>query len=310
MTASVVIPTRDKAEQLRLTLRCLARNRAGDGWDIVVVDDGCTDHTGAVLAEAVGHGLPVRVVRGRGAGRSAARNTGAVAATGSILIFLDDDILVPESFVAAHVAAHGTGAGYPDQADCPAAVPVGTGGDAGGSVVHGPLRELPRAAELLAAAPADPHSGAVAGHFGRTVRNALELLVLAMANSVVPPVAPWLACVGANVSLPRSLWQASGGFDESFGLRWGCEDLEYGYRLHAAGATMALAPAAAGVHLTHVRPDRWKQHTVNLDLFATRHPHPTVTALHALLAADGSAERYLESVQRLVTISDPAPKGR
>ncbi|OQD52027.1 hypothetical protein BM536_035910, partial [Streptomyces phaeoluteigriseus] len=44
-TVSVVIPTRDKADSLRLVLTCLARQVCPQPHEIVVVDDGCTDGT-------------------------------------------------------------------------------------------------------------------------------------------------------------------------------------------------------------------------------------------------------------------------
>ena len=60
-----------------------------------MVDDGSTDDTGHVLSE---FGFPVRVIRQLNRGRSAARNTGLLAATGDAVIFLDsDDVLMPDS---------------------------------------------------------------------------------------------------------------------------------------------------------------------------------------------------------------------
>jgi glycosyltransferase involved in cell wall biosynthesis len=286
MIASVVVPTRDKADRLRLTLRGLPRTAPALPYEVVAVDDGCTDATGEVLADAAAAGLPLRVVSGPRRGRAAARNAGAAAARGSLLVFLDDDILVEESFLRAHVDAHQRGTGRP----------IGRA-PTGWAVVHGPLRELPGAGRLVAAAPADPSQAAAAGEFGRTVTNALGRLVLAMADGTAPAVAPWLACVGANVSLPAERWAASGGFDEGFGTVWGCEDLEYGYRLYASGAGVLIAPGAAGVHLTHARPGRWEQHAVNLDRFVALHPDPTVRALGSLLASNGSPARYLQAAQ-------------
>ena len=50
----------------------------------------------------------VRVLEQPHRGPAAARNRGAAAATGDLLIFLDDDIEVLPGFVAAHVEAHAT----------------------------------------------------------------------------------------------------------------------------------------------------------------------------------------------------------
>ncbi|MDX3116879.1 glycosyltransferase family 2 protein [Streptomyces scabiei] len=278
-TVSVVIPTRDKADSLRLVLACLARQVCPEPHEIVVVDDGCTDGTADVLA-AVAAQLPLHTVPGPRAGRAAARNAGAAAARGDLLIFLDDDILLPPPALAAHVAGHA---------------------DREPGCVHGPVRELPAARRLLAAGTdellPDPHAAATSGRFGRTVANALETLVTGMATGELEAVAPWLTCIGANTSMPYGLWERSGGYDETFGTTWGCEDLELGLRLWSSGAEMRLAPDAPGVHLTHERADRWEQHTVNLTRFTEKHPVPAVRALPELLGPSGSSRRYVAAVR-------------
>ena len=107
MILSVVTPTRDKRALLERTLAALRVQvlPPGTAWEIVVVNDGSSDDTGAWLAAQAGAaGPPLRVVTPpANVGRARARNLGAAAARGRWLLFLDDDIVAPPGLLAAHL---------------------------------------------------------------------------------------------------------------------------------------------------------------------------------------------------------------
>ncbi|QDT18005.1 glycosyltransferase family 2 protein [Alienimonas californiensis] len=100
MLFSVVIPTYNYGRFLRAAVESVLE-QPGDDYETIVVDDGSTDDTPAVLEQFLAE-LPqrvrdrVRFVRQENAGPSAARNRGAAAAKGDYLVFLDaDDRLLP-----------------------------------------------------------------------------------------------------------------------------------------------------------------------------------------------------------------------
>ncbi|MET9801725.1 glycosyltransferase family 2 protein [Streptomyces sp. NPDC006368] len=291
ITLAVVVPTRGDHQRLRVTLACLAAQTDAPAHEVIVVDDNAPDGRPAlaeVLAEARDR-LPLRVVPGPGQGRAAARNAGAGVAEAAWVVFLDADVVVGPRFLRAYADA---------------ARP--------GFFLHGRMRELPTAARLLTALEDAPRSeiqrvaaeldGSVAearsrDPLRRTMANALERAVEAMDAGSLPDVAPWLGLVGANSAVEKAAWRSVGGFDEEFGRDWGCEDIEFGLRLHTAGLRRSLVPEAYGIHLSHARTGRWDQHGRNMERFAMLHPLPAVRALTALLGPDGTPERYVAAVQ-------------
>src|SRR5205823_14269990 len=102
---SVVIPTRNRKEILLQTLAALVSALPpGVCHETIVVDDGSIDGTGpAVQGWLAETGGLVRLVSQSPAGPGAARNRGANLASGRVLIFVDDDILVPPEFITRHL---------------------------------------------------------------------------------------------------------------------------------------------------------------------------------------------------------------
>jgi glycosyltransferase involved in cell wall biosynthesis len=101
MKISVVIATRNRANLLDGALESLRAQLGAPDVEAVVVDNGSSDDTRAV-AERRG----ATYVFEPQPNRAAARNAGIAAATGEIVLFIDDDVVLPPYFVAAHARAH------------------------------------------------------------------------------------------------------------------------------------------------------------------------------------------------------------
>lgn len=90
-TVSIIIPVRNRPQLIRRAIEtCLAQTRPAE--QIVVVDDGSTDETASVVEGLCATiDTLVLVRRPVSGGAAVARNTGAGAATGDYLAFLDSD---------------------------------------------------------------------------------------------------------------------------------------------------------------------------------------------------------------------------
>jgi len=102
---SVVIATKDRAEYLGRALESLAAQRDAPAFEVVVVDNGSSDATQAIVAANVPALPAVRYVASPEPNRGKARNAGARAASGRYLLFCDDDVQLPPHWIAAHAAA-------------------------------------------------------------------------------------------------------------------------------------------------------------------------------------------------------------
>lgn len=102
---SVIIPTYNRAHLIQRALDSLLQQTFQD-FEILIIDDGSSDHTRAALAPYAGR---IRYVYQQNAGVSAARNHGIRLAQGELLAFLDsDDLVLPDklAFQVAYLDQH------------------------------------------------------------------------------------------------------------------------------------------------------------------------------------------------------------
>jgi glycosyltransferase involved in cell wall biosynthesis len=96
----VIVCTRNRADLLRLALQSLAAQSAPpESFEVLVVDNGSTDHTSAVV-DGCRALLDLRCVREDRTGLSYARNRGYAEAMGAYVAFLDDDAKARQDWVA------------------------------------------------------------------------------------------------------------------------------------------------------------------------------------------------------------------
>lgn len=96
VSASVVVATRDRPDDLRDCLRSLTALRSARDVELIVVDN---NPDSGLTAPVVAEFPSVRLVRETRGGLSYARNAGIVASRGDIVLTTDDDVIVPPDWV-------------------------------------------------------------------------------------------------------------------------------------------------------------------------------------------------------------------
>jgi GT2 family glycosyltransferase len=222
-TVTVVICTRDRADQLRGALTSVL---AIDypAFDVVVVDNaGSTDATRDLVVDEFADPR-VRIIREPIPGLSRARNTGLLAATGEIVAYTDDDVVVDSHWLRALVAGFSRG----EDVACVT-----------GLVPSGELRTP------------------VQRYFDDRVSWSANLVVREFRLAEPPadlPTFPFSVGeygTGANFALRRSVLLALGGFDTAFGVgtrTGGGEDLDIFTRVLFAGSALVVEPSALVWH--------------------------------------------------------------
>ena len=100
VSVSVVIPARNAAERIGRQLRALATQNYDGWWEVIVADNGSTDDTLQRVREMEGKIPRLRIVdASQRRGASHARNVGADAAKGELLLFVDADDRVGETWL-------------------------------------------------------------------------------------------------------------------------------------------------------------------------------------------------------------------
>lgn len=233
---SVIIPTYNRLELLRLTLESLTRQDLGTGaFEVLVVDDGSSEPTAEVIA-AFERRLRVRYFYqpDEGFRAAAARNVGIAHATADVCVFVDSGVLLHSQSLSAHIRSH--------SGDAPVAV-IG--------YLYCFNHDNEDAAEMLATLDFRAVDGTIARlHEQGRWLDARERFYARHRDALDDLPAPWVMFWAGNVSASTAQLRSIGGFDESFRC-WGGEDVDLGYRLHRDGARFVLNRDARGLHHPH-----------------------------------------------------------
>jgi N-acetylglucosaminyl-diphospho-decaprenol L-rhamnosyltransferase len=209
VSPSTVVVAHDSLADLRRSLPALVDQLSPED-ELIVVDNASGDGLAAELATLAPQARLLAL--GTNAGFAAGANRGAAAATGDLLVLLNPDAIVQPGWARAIRA------------------PWGGEWAAWMALV------------LLSDADAINTSGGVlhftgfgwAGQIGEPV-------------SAAPRAPAEVAFVsGACLAIPRTTWEATGGFPEQFFMY--CEDVDLSLKLRLTGARLAVVPDALVTH--------------------------------------------------------------
>ena len=104
--ASVVIPTKDRKKILKKCLTALNKQTYDfNKFEIVIIDDGSSQNNKRMI-ESLNLNLSINYYFQENSGPAKARNHGIKKAKGEYIIFIDDDIIVNNKFIEAHLNQH------------------------------------------------------------------------------------------------------------------------------------------------------------------------------------------------------------
>jgi GT2 family glycosyltransferase len=214
---SVIISTRNRASYLVDCLRSLAAQQGELPREVVVVDNGSEDATPDLLARWCREHPEFRSTREERVGLSRGKNAGIRMARAPLLLFTDDDVVVPPGWIQSY-------------AEFFSRHPLDT------IVAGGPIVPTP---EDLGAWPSWLESSALidVGKLDHAVERELQ-----------PPDYVF----GANMAVPATVFSRLGLWNEDLGYtpedRSTFEDTELQDRVWAAGGSVWFCPDAAIQH--------------------------------------------------------------
>ncbi|NOV00011.1 glycosyltransferase family 2 protein [Paenibacillus planticolens] len=98
---SVIICTYNRSEILRECIESVLKNQVENDFELLVIDNNSNDNTEEIVSLFTNNYSNVRYVKEEQVGLSIARNTGIAEATGEIVAFIDDDVVVSPLYIQA-----------------------------------------------------------------------------------------------------------------------------------------------------------------------------------------------------------------
>lgn len=281
---SVVIPTANDSTRLFLTLSSLAFQNYKNIEVIVIGKPSVTDLDKTTIKFK--DEMNVRCLTQRRPSRAEARNMGIKECNGSIILFVDDDLILVPDFVSNHVKHH---------------------------VQHDHCVVLGEVKNLFISKPE---------HYFQTwlnncINKELYLSFIEDLEKKSKPhpyfsltrlpflnsnFIPWIGFGTNNASVRKEHIAKINGFDENY-KGWGYDNIELGLKLYNRGLPFYYEPEALNYHLSHPRnkSDHLKELTKNFELFRKRNPGKQTELYWEFITGKLSIEKFNDIVSGSVS---------
>jgi GT2 family glycosyltransferase len=227
---SVIAPTYNEGGWIRRTVDTVLDHSQGWEIEVIVVDDGSTDGSCDFLRPGGPSYSAVRLIEGGGLGVAGARNRGAAAASGDVLVFLDAHVLPDTGWIEE---------------------------------LTGILRDP--TVGLAGLGVRDIENPSSVG-YAYTFANEYLGAGWAEPSADEPFESP--AVSGCCIGVRRDRFEEIGGFESSY-VRWGIEEMELGLRTWYLGYRCVVSPRVqVGHYFKHDKPRNfdlsWEEYDANL----------------------------------------------
>ncbi|MDP9960205.1 glycosyltransferase family 2 protein [Chryseobacterium lathyri] len=277
MFISVIVPTYNRVDTLHKCLQHLSNQTIGkENYEVIVVDDCSSDNTPEFCKNYVAISENVKYIRNeKNLGLATTRNVGIRESKGDILMFLDNDLLISNTFLEAHLNQYRL-----KQHEDIALV---------SDVTYQP-EDLDRT------------------NFGRFIQSrAIGYRAEKYMDGINVSDLPSNFFAGGGSSCKREDAFKIGLFEEGL-KKYGSEDEVFGYRLKKSGVKIVFCPSAKLIHFdSNILPQYWKIKYIELGRYSLKtlkekEPELVENSLYNLLMPIDTKKEGIKTILSKLTI--------
>ncbi|MCI8962307.1 MAG: glycosyltransferase family 2 protein [Eubacterium sp.] len=235
VTVSIIIPVYNRSNYLHMTLESIRKQSiCNNKYEVIVVDDGSEERIENVVKQYEKYfKIIFRRKEKNGFGAAAARNIGINNASGDILLFIDNGIILEENAIENHIQSHSLH--YK-------------------SVILGYVygfdstnKEEQRIKQIV---DNNITKDSIQIMEEEGLIDTRETMYQKYGDNLNNWIAPWSVCWSCHMSLEKNVIEKVGYFDESYST-WGGEDVDFALAMYVNCVHFILDRECKSIHYPH-----------------------------------------------------------